>query len=109
MLDDASSIPSLIVNLSHLLNEVTTSGSRFIAFPPLLLTFEDQSLALGWRCLPSTREVGVDRYAFSVYHLTNLDTQLSKNKRRCSLPSIPRPERIGFGRTGRTKSLHANC
>jgi hypothetical protein len=48
VLDDASSIPSLIVDLNHLLDEVTTSGSRLIAFPPLLLTFDDQSPAIGW-------------------------------------------------------------
>ena len=101
MLDDASSIPSLVVNLSHLLNEVTASGSLLIVFPPLLLTVDDQSLAIGWRCLPSTGEVRVDRYTFSVYHRTNIDTQLSKNKVR-SLPPIPRPARTGFGRTDRT-------
>jgi hypothetical protein len=32
VLDDASTIPSLIVDHSHLLNEVTASGSRLIAF-----------------------------------------------------------------------------
>ena len=90
LLDDASSIPSFIINPSHWLDEVTTSGSRLIAFSPLLLTFDDQSPAIGGCSLPSTGEVGVDDYSFSVYHRTNIDTQLSKNKVR-SLPSIPPP------------------
>ena len=34
VLDDASSIPLLIANHSHLLNEVTTVGSQLIAFLP---------------------------------------------------------------------------
>ena len=78
MLDDASTIPLLIVDRSHLLDEVTPSGSQLIAFPPLLLAVDDQSLARGWRCLPSTGEVRVDDYSVSVYHRTNIDTQLSK-------------------------------
>ncbi len=60
--DDASSIPSFIIDHSHLLNEVTTFGSRLIAFSPLLLTFDDQSPAIGGCFLPSTGEVGVDGY-----------------------------------------------
>ncbi len=64
-------------------------GSQLIAFPPLLLTFDNQSPAIGRHCLPSTGEVGVDGYAISGYHLINLDTQLSKNRRSCSLPLIP--------------------
>lgn len=93
LLDDASTIASLIVDLSHLLDAVTMSGSRLSAFPPLLLTIEDQSHATGWCCLPSTGEIGVDEYPVWGYHLTNMDIQLSKNKRSCSLPSYPRSER----------------
>jgi hypothetical protein len=60
------------------------------AFLPLLLTFDDQSPATGQRSLPSTREVGVDVSHKMCYHLTYIDTQLSKIKR--PLPPIPRPE-----------------
>ena len=41
-------IPSLI-SLSHLLNEFTASGSRLIAFSPLLLTHACHTHAIG-RC-----------------------------------------------------------
>jgi hypothetical protein len=89
VLADASSIPSFVIDPSHLLNEVTAFGSRLIAFPPLLLTIDNQSHATGWCSLPSTKEVGVDGYALSLYHLTNIDIQLSKNIRSCSLLLIP--------------------
>ena len=107
MLDDASTIASLIVDLSHLLNEVTAFGSRLIAFPPLLLTFEDQSPAIGWCCLPSTGEVGVDDFPRSGYHLTYIDTQLSKNSEpffAAHSPALPvSDERIA------PMLLHTNC
>ena len=106
LLDDASTVSLLIIDRSHLLDEVTPSGSQLIAFPPLLLTFDNQSPATGRRCLSSTGQVRVDRYSFSVYHRTNIDTQLSKNKVR-SLPPIPRLARTGFGRTDRTKPVQA--
>ena len=48
VLDDASDIPSFI-SRSHLLNEVATSGSWFIAFSPLLLTHACHTHAIG-RC-----------------------------------------------------------
>lgn len=95
-------------DLSHLLDAVTAFGSQLIAFPPLLLTVDDQSLAIGWRCLPSTGKVGVDDFSFSRYHLTNLDTQLSKNKRSCSLPPFPRPHRSVSGERIAPNPLHAN-
>ncbi len=53
LLDDASDIPSLI-SLSHLLNEVTTSGSWLIAFSPLLLTHACHTYATG-RCFYPNR------------------------------------------------------
>ncbi len=39
------------------------------------------------------------------YHLIDISLQLSKNKWCCSLPPIPRSQKTGFGRTGRTQRL----
>jgi hypothetical protein len=107
LLDDASTIPSLLLTFATCLMRLHV-WPVFVVFPPLLLTFDNQSLARGWRCLPSTGEIGVDEYSLSRYHLTNMDIQLSKNKRSCSLPSCPRSkgsvsdERIAPIRSSRT-------
>ena len=47
VLHDASSISSFIINPSHLLDKVTAFGSPLIAFSPLLLTVDNQSLVMG--------------------------------------------------------------
>ena len=39
------------------------------------------------------------------YHLIDISLQLSKNKWCCSLPPIPRSQKTGFGRTGRTNRI----
>jgi hypothetical protein len=48
------------------------------AFPPLLPTFDCQSLAAGQRSPPSTWEPGVEFSPVWVYHLTWMDAQLSR-------------------------------
>jgi hypothetical protein len=63
----------------------STCGSVWLgadAFLPLLLTVDDQSLAIGQRSLPSTWGPGVDALHFSCYHLTWMDTQLSNGPAR---------------------------
>jgi hypothetical protein len=56
------------------------------AFLPLLLTIDDQSHAIGQRSLPSTWEVGVDVLHKMCYHLTYLDTQLSRFSVKAGYP-----------------------
>lgn len=64
-----------------------------------LLTIDDRSHARGRCCLPCTEGTGVDVSHETCYHLTYVDTQLSKIKR----PSPPIPRTASdFGRTGRT-------
>jgi len=82
VLDDASNIPSLI-DRSHLLDEVAASGSRFIAFTPLLLTRVRQAHARGCRFHPTTWGVGLDNVHFLSYHLTDINTQLQRSSLRC--------------------------
>jgi len=48
------------------------------AFLPLLPTIETRSPAVGQRSPPSTWGPGVDVFTISVYHLTWMDTQLSR-------------------------------
>jgi len=48
------------------------------AFLPLLPTIDDQSHAVGQRSPPSTWGLGVDVFTILVYHLTWMNTQLSK-------------------------------
>jgi len=50
---------------------VTTENVR-------IRTFDDQSPAIGWRLHPGTWGVGVDVLHDSCYHITDVDTQLSK-------------------------------
>ena len=79
------------------------------AFLPLLLTFDDQSPATGQRSLPSTWEVGVDVSHEMCYHLTYLDTQLSRFSvvnDHLILAAHPPYHRYGFERTDRTNGLH---
>ena len=78
------------------------------AFLPLLLTFDDQSPATGQRSLPSTWEVGVDVSHEMCYHLTYMDTQLSRFSVVSDHPILaahPPYHRYGFERTDRTLSL----
>ena len=82
VLDDASNIP-LLIDHSHLLDEVAASGSRFIAFTPLLLTRVCQSPARGYRFHPTTWGVGLDNVPFLSYHLTDINTQLQRSSLRC--------------------------
>ncbi len=75
------------------------------AFLPLLLTIDDQSHAIGQRSLPSTWEVGVDVLHKMCYHLTYLDTQLSRFSVVNDHPILaahPPYHRYGFERTDRT-------
>ena len=79
------------------------------AFLPLLLTIDDQSHAIGQRSLPSTWEVGVDVLHKMCYHLTYLDTQLSRFSVVNDHPILaahPPYHRYGFERTDRTHGLH---
>jgi len=79
------------------------------AFLPLLLTFDDQSPATGQRSLPSTWEVGVDVSHEMCYHLTYLDTQLSRFSVVNDHPILaahPPYHRYGFERTDRTKRMN---
>jgi len=78
------------------------------AFLPLLLTFDDQSPATGQRSLPSTWEVGIDVSHKMCYHLTYLDTQLSRFSVVNDHPILaahPPYHRYGFERTDRTYSM----
>jgi hypothetical protein len=107
--DDASTVPSLIVTHSQLLDAVASSGSTLSAFPYPLSTFEDRSPAEGRCCLLSTGEVRVDETYKAWYHRTYVDAQLSNVVKR-PLPLIPRrPRGDGFERTGRTHADGANA
>jgi hypothetical protein len=82
------------------------------AFLPLLPTFDSQSLTAGQRSPPSTWGAGVDVFTVSVYHLTCIDTQLSKSWRSEGRGCLRSPDPCrsslishlsdGFERTGRT-------
>ena len=79
------------------------------AFLPLLLTFDDQSPATGQRSLPSTWEVGVDVSHEMCYHLTYIDTQLSRFSVVNDHPILaahPPYHRYGFERTDRTNRMN---
>jgi len=72
---------------------VTCSTGRFVRLDAYRLSFplstvDDQSHAEGRCCLPFTGEVRVDDYPCWEYHLTHMDTQLSKITR--PLPLISR-------------------
>jgi hypothetical protein len=98
--DDASSAPLLIVTHRHLLDGSLRSAR---GLPPFLPAFDTGSPVprRGKGCLPFTGEVRVDDSPCWEYHLTHMDTQLSKITR--PLPLIPRALRHGFERTGRTQ------
>ena len=87
---------------------VTCSTGRFVRLDAyrlsaLLLTMDHQSHARGQCCLPFTGKVRVDDYPSWEYHLTHMDTQLSKITR--PLPLSPHALRHGFERTGRTHCM----
>jgi hypothetical protein len=87
---------------------VTCSTGRLIRLEAYRLSFPLSTRAYQFRaegrcCLPFTREVRVDDYPCWEYHLTHMDTQLSKITR--PLPLNPRTLWHGFERTGRTKRV----
>jgi hypothetical protein len=75
--DDASNIPLSLIH-SHLLDEVTPSGSRLIAFTPLLLTCLCRAHARGCRSHPTTWAVGFDDLRLRRDNLTDIGTQLQR-------------------------------
>jgi hypothetical protein len=90
---------------------VTCSTGRFVRLDAYRLSFplstvDDRSRAEGRGCLPFTGEVRVDDYPCWEYHLTHMDTQLSKITR--PLPLISRALWRSFERTGRTLTLAAD-
>jgi hypothetical protein len=80
--DDASNIPLSLIH-SHLLDEVTPSGSRLIAFTPLLLTCLCRAHARGCRSHPTTWAVGFDDLRLRRDNLTDIGTQLQRSSPRC--------------------------
>jgi hypothetical protein len=99
--DDASNIPSSLIH-SHLLDEVTPSGSWLIAFTPLLLTCVCQAHARGCCSRPTTWAVGFDDIRLRQHHLTDIGTQLQRSSFRCRSSPILKD---GFERTNRTTRL----
>jgi hypothetical protein len=99
--DDASNIPSGLIH-SHLLDEVTPSGSELIAFTPLLLTRACQAHARGCRSPPTTWAVGFDDLCLRRDHLTNIGPQLQQSSHRCRSSPVLKD---GFERTNRTTRL----
>jgi hypothetical protein len=90
---------------------VTCSTGRIVrlnadrlSFP--LSTWVYQSHAEGRCCLPFTREVGVDVCGIWKYHLTHMDTQLSKVN--ATFAAHPPCSTRGFERTGRTPRVGAD-
>jgi len=88
---------------------VTCSAGRFVRLDAYRLSFPLSTRAYQFRTegrgrLPFTGEVRVDDYLCWEYHLTHMDTQLSKITR--PLPLNPRTLQHGFERTGRTHRLH---
>jgi hypothetical protein len=71
--------PSLIVGLSHLLDGIIESGSRFSAFSSRFSRLRtsrpggDEAVSL------TIEAVGLDDTCQMGYHLTNINLQLSKN------------------------------
>jgi hypothetical protein len=99
--DDASNIPSVLIH-SHLLDEVTPSGSELIAFTPLLLTRACQAHARGCRSHPTTWAVGFDDLCLRRDHLTNIGPQLQQSSPCCRSSPVLKD---GFERTNRTTRL----
>ena len=100
---DGASVTSSIIIHSYLLDEVTVSDLRFIAFCSCLLTADSDPRLPCTRqgIMPSPVHLGDWGCCFL---LTSLKTQLLSF---LTLPLIPHFR--GFERTGRTKSLHPNC
>ena len=88
LLDDASTIASLVVSLSHLLDGITASGSHCSAFSARFCPLITSRGAGADAVTRTTAGVGLDDP--KEYHRTNIELELSKND-VCSLPPIPRP------------------
>ncbi|MCL4301989.1 MAG: hypothetical protein KJ077_40210 [Anaerolineae bacterium] len=98
LLDDASTsaqppfgTASLVVDHSHLLDGIITSGSSYSAFLSRFSWLRTSRSGGDNVVSRTTSAVGLDDT--DVYHRTNISLHLSKNNGR-SLPPIPRPKPV---------------
>ena len=106
-LDDASTTASLIVDHSHLLDGITTSGSPYSAVSSRFNRLRTSHPVGDDAVSRTTSAVGLaGTYQISPGAPTSI-CSYRKTVGGCLLPPIPRPGKVGFGRTDRTKPVQA--
>ena len=107
-LDDASTTASLIVDHSHLLDGITTSGSPYSAVSSRFNRLRTSRPVGDDAVSRTTSAVGLaGTYQISPGAPTSI-CSYRKTVGGCLSPPIPRPGKVGFGRTDRTNAIRAD-
>ena len=89
LLDDASTTASLVVNHSHLLDGIITSGSQFSAFSSRFSRLRTSRPGGDDAVTYTILGVGLDEPYRMGYHRTNINLQLLKGSGQLPFPAHP--------------------